>query len=143
MAGLAELRDRVKTRTDSLEVAKGTLRNVVTGQIYNLMNKEGTSKSELARKMEISKAAVSKLLSGDRNFTIDTLAHLSFVLGFHPEFRFRLTPSATYVLQWGYERLIETERIEIRRKRSDVSGVCIKSRYFEKFVARVQSKSYV
>ncbi len=143
MAGLAELRERIKIQADSLEVAKATLRNIVTGQIYSLMDKEETTKSELARKMKISKAAVSKLLSGDRNFTIDTLAHISFVLGFHPEFRFRhATPAATWAVRWVHERLIETESIEIRRRQSDTSVIRTKSRYYKRFVARVQSESY-
>ncbi|MBA7553795.1 hypothetical protein ES705_46394 [subsurface metagenome] len=142
MAGLAELRERVKNRADSLEVVKETLRNVVTGQIYNLMNKVGTTKSKLAKKMKISKAAVSKLLSGDRNFTIDTLAHISFVLGFQPEFRFRRTPSAAWTVHWSYERLLEIESIEIRRKQSYVSQIRTKSRYYETFAASVQTGSY-
>ena len=143
MAGLAELRERIKIRADSLKVAKATLRNVVTGQIYSLMDKEGTTKSKLARKMKISKAAVSKLLSGDRNFTIDTLAHISFVLGFHPEFRFRhATTAATWTIHLIYERLLEMESVEIRRKHSDISEIRTKSRYYKRFVARVQSESY-
>ena len=107
------------------------------------MNKEGTTKSKLAKKMKISKAAVSKFLSGDRNFTIDTLAHISFVLGFQPEFWFRRAPVAAWTVHWSYERLLEVESIEIRRKQSDVSEIRTKSRYRETFVAKVQSKSYV
>jgi transcriptional regulator with XRE-family HTH domain len=144
MGGLAELRSRVKIQADSLGVAKATFRNVVTGQIYNQMEKKGTNKSELASRMKISKAAVSRLLSGDRNFTIDTLAHISFVLGLRPEFQFhRTTMAATWAVQWVYERLIETDSVEIRKKRSKISEVRTKSRRYERFAAtRVHSEIY-
>ncbi len=143
MAGLVELRERVKARANSLAVEKATLRNVVTGQIYDLMGKEGTAKVDLARKMKISKAAVSKLLSGDRNFTIDKLTHISFVLGFRPVFRFRRATTATRAVHWIYERLLETESVVIRRRKSDISEIRIKRRYYEKFVATTQSDSYI
>lgn len=142
MAGLVELRERVRIRADTLAIKKATLRNVVTGQIYDLMEKEGTTKSELARKMKISKAAVSNLLSGDRNFTIDTLAHISFVLGFRPEFRFRRAAmTATRAVHWVYERLLETESVEIRRREPDISEIRTKSSYYERFAARMHSES--
>ena len=142
MAGLVELRERVRIRADTLAIKKATLRNVVTGQIYDLMEKEGTTKSELARKMKISKAAVSNLLSGDRNFTIDTLAHISFVLGFRPEFRFRRAAmTAARAVHWVYERLLETENVEIRRREPDISEIRTKSSYYERFAARMHSES--
>ncbi len=142
MAGLAALRDRVQSRADSLEVAQETLRNVVTSQIYEMMGKQGTNKAELAKEMRVSRAAVSNLLSGDRNFTIGKLAHVAYVLGFRPEFHFRRGTDAAWMMQYTYERLMETERIEVRRRESTVSEIRTKSRSFERFVAQVPTETY-
>lgn len=52
----------------------------VTEQIWNRMHELDVSKSELARKLDTSKANVTQLLNGGRNMTLRTLAHIAYVL---------------------------------------------------------------
>lgn len=139
MPALADLRDRISARANTVEVAKETLRNVVTAQLHTLLQKEGASKSDLAKKMKVSKAAVSAFMSGDRNFTIDTLAHISHVMGYRPVFEFRRGPASTWSVQVIRERLLETETVVVFTRRSTASEVRSKSRYYERFVAKVQA----
>jgi transcriptional regulator with XRE-family HTH domain len=49
--------------------------------IFELMEKGGINKSELAERLEASRAYITQILSGSRNMTVHTLADLSFVLG--------------------------------------------------------------
>lgn|SRR5574344_558859 len=56
-------------------------RMVASAQIADAMEKCGMSKSELARKMGKSQSEVTRWLSGTCNFTSDTLADISDVLG--------------------------------------------------------------
>ena len=114
MTVVADLKDRISNRQNSLSVAKATLRNVVTAELHALMAREGTSRAELARKMKISKSAVTGLLSGDRNFTIDTIANLSFVLGYRPEFQFRRGATANWSLQMIHEKLVEVRDLNVQ-----------------------------
>ncbi len=76
-----------RTHKDNLDVQKRVFRNVVTSLLYEMMEREQVSKAELASRLHISKAAVTNLLSGDRNFTIDTLTAISHALGYIPSFR--------------------------------------------------------
>jgi transcriptional regulator with XRE-family HTH domain len=49
--------------------------------IFELMEKEGVSKAQLAERIGASRAHITQALSGARNMTVHTLADLSFVLG--------------------------------------------------------------
>lgn len=49
--------------------------------ILELMEKEGVNKKELAKRIGVSKAHVTQVLSGSRNMTVHTLADLVFALG--------------------------------------------------------------
>jgi transcriptional regulator with XRE-family HTH domain len=59
--------------------------NDLTNLIIETMNKKGVTKSELARKMGVSKASISGILNGNRNMTLETLTKVAFALGCKPE----------------------------------------------------------
>lgn len=80
MSGLAGLREYISKNKNSLEVKKETFRNVITAKIYEQMKQCGKSKADMAKLMGTSKPAVTTLLSGNRNFTIDKLVEIAFAL---------------------------------------------------------------
>ncbi len=49
--------------------------------IARLMEREGVSKAELARRLAKSRAYVTQLLRGSTNLTVQTLAEVAFALG--------------------------------------------------------------
>ena len=53
----------------------------VAGRIVATMDKQGVSRSELARKMGVSPAYITKILRGHANLGLETLAKLAFALG--------------------------------------------------------------
>ncbi len=74
-----ELLDRIKSmETYDSEVA----RDEVSNQIDALMKREDVSKAELARRLNKSRAYVTKILQGNANFTLDTLVKIAKVLGY-------------------------------------------------------------
>lgn len=52
-----------------------------TEDIFLLMEKQGVSKAELARRLGTSRAYVTKLLGGDANFTLQTMTRVAMALG--------------------------------------------------------------
>ncbi len=48
-----------------------------TEELNRLMIKNGISRSELARRLDVSPAYVTKALRGDVNFTVETMARLA------------------------------------------------------------------
>lgn len=52
-----------------------------TENICRLMDTEQVSRAELARRLDVSRATVTQMLSGERNLTLGTLADAFFVLG--------------------------------------------------------------
>lgn len=53
-----------------------------TELIYSLMEKTGTSKADLARKLDRTKGYVTQVLAGSRNMTLRTLADFGYSLGY-------------------------------------------------------------
>lgn len=49
--------------------------------IFELMEKEGINKAELAERLDASRAYITQILSGSRNMTMHTLADLTYALG--------------------------------------------------------------
>lgn len=52
-----------------------------TEDVFLLMEKQGVSKAELARRLGTSRAYVTKLLGGDANFTLQTMTRVAMALG--------------------------------------------------------------
>jgi transcriptional regulator with XRE-family HTH domain len=61
--------------------AKARLREEAASGIWALMEKQGVSRKALAESTGVSKAFISKVLSGNHNFTLDKVAELYFALG--------------------------------------------------------------
>lgn len=72
----------------SLNVQQQVIRGLVTGKIYDLMEKEKLTKAALAKKLGISKPAVTTLLSGDRNFTVDKITEVAYCMDRTPKIDF-------------------------------------------------------
>ncbi len=53
----------------------------VARRISNAMEEQGMSRAELARKLGVSPAYITKVLRGHENFSIQTLARIAFALG--------------------------------------------------------------
>jgi len=87
MGILKSLKEKLKSKP-SLEVQQEVIRGLVTSGIYKILEEQNISKAELAQKLGISKAAVTRYLSGERNFTIDTLTHIAYVFDKAPKVSF-------------------------------------------------------
>ncbi len=58
----------------------------VTESIFEVLEKQGKSRADLAASMGRSAAYVSQLLNGSRNMTLRTLADISYALDIEPRF---------------------------------------------------------
>ena len=52
-----------------------------TEDVCRLMNEQGVSRAELARRLGTSRAYITKLLGGDANFTLETMTKVAMALG--------------------------------------------------------------
>ncbi len=68
----AEKKDSFWTETAILEF---------TAELYQLLQRKGMTKADLARAIGTSQAYVTKVFRGDANFTIETMVRLTRVLG--------------------------------------------------------------
>ena len=65
-----------------LEIKKETAFSfAVSDRIHQLLNDQGLTQKELAKRMKKTEAEVSVWLSGQHNFTLRTLAKISVILG--------------------------------------------------------------
>ena len=72
----------------TLDVQQEVVRGLVTSKLYSLLQEAGLSKADLAGKLNVSKAAVTGWLSGNRNFTVDTLTQIAYVCDRTPKIEF-------------------------------------------------------
>jgi transcriptional regulator with XRE-family HTH domain len=74
---------RPKSKKDDYErlLAQERLILDATEAIVGLLEEQGVSRQELARRLGKSKGFVSQILSGERNMTLRTLADLGYALG--------------------------------------------------------------
>lgn len=79
-----KLEDKVRQRLNEYErdpeYQAERLSILVTEEIARLMKRAGINKTELAARMNVSKARVSRLLSGAPNMTLATLAAIALAL---------------------------------------------------------------
>jgi len=52
-----------------------------TEALYSAMAQQGVTRSELARRLGSSQAYITRVLSGNANFTLKTMSKLAFALG--------------------------------------------------------------
>ncbi len=58
-----------------------TIQNELFRQLSDYMERENMNRTELAKKLDVSKGYVSQVLSGDCNFTLKKIVQLSLAIG--------------------------------------------------------------
>lgn len=71
---------RMLANMDELSLAKTRNRMMVAAKIADAMRTSGMNQKQLAQKMGKTESEVSEWLSGDRNFTLDTLTEIEHTL---------------------------------------------------------------
>lgn len=71
---------RMLANMDELSLAKTRNRMMVAAKIADAMRSSGMNQKQLAQKMGKTESEVSEWLSGDRNFTLDTLTEIEHTL---------------------------------------------------------------
>ena len=72
---------------DSPEALLEGLKLETAEEVCRMMEKARLSRAELARLMGVSKAHVTQMLSGSRNFTLESLAKIAWHCGYDLHFR--------------------------------------------------------
>lgn len=96
-AMLAELETSASYHVESIKLE-------ITEQIYLAMREQDISNAELARRLEKSRAYVTKILQGTANFTIESLVKIALALGC--EWEFQLTPKRQEQNLEDYEAVV-------------------------------------
>ena len=86
MGGLAKFKENASTFENNLDVKQMVFRNIVTGEFSKWMNKKGIKQIDIANKLKVSKPAISSLLSGERNLTLDKIVQLADSINCKPFF---------------------------------------------------------
>lgn len=73
--------ERLLANTDERELAKMRKRMMLAAKIEDAMKRRGLNQAQFARLMGKSQTVISEWLSGDRNFTSDTLTDIEDALG--------------------------------------------------------------
>ena len=116
MGGLTKFREEFNILNNDMDVKKMTFRNVVTGEFYKWMLRNNFKKTDVAEKLGKSNAAITSLLSGDRNLTLDKLVELSDVIGCEPYFRLidkNINISELYIVTVFQYKRTEKTKIDI------------------------------
>ncbi|MDH5560973.1 MAG: helix-turn-helix domain-containing protein [Deltaproteobacteria bacterium] len=116
MSALSEFKEVTKSQKDSLEAFQTVFRDIVSGEIYRAMLEGNISKSELAHKMKVSKPAITKLLSGDRNLTINKLTEIAKHLNVEPRFTLVHKNQPYFTVYGIIKNQIETKTITIQHE---------------------------
>lgn len=72
---------RMLANIDELSLAKTRNRMLIAAKIADAMHSNKMNQKQLAQKMGKTESEISEWLSGDRNFTMDTLTEIGHVLG--------------------------------------------------------------
>lgn len=80
-------------------------------QIYQVMQEQNISNAELARRLNTSRAYITKILQGDVNFTLETLGGIAHAL--NCEFNVELKPKVVKP-KWG-EAFIQRSNVLLFR----------------------------
>ena len=71
------------------EYIKGLMETNFLSDIYEIMESNNITKSELAKRMNVSRQYITKLFRGYANFTLMTLAQIAVALDLEPEIRLK------------------------------------------------------
>jgi transcriptional regulator with XRE-family HTH domain len=83
-----------------------------TEELCRLMESQGVSRAELARRLDTSPAYVTKILRGTSNFTLETMVRAAQALGC--EVKIRMAPDSSRTLVNEYDRLAPQQVAETR-----------------------------
>ena len=72
---------RMLANIDELSLAKTRNRLLIATKIADAMRNNKMNQKQFAQKMGKTESEISEWLSGDRNFTMDTLTEIGYVLG--------------------------------------------------------------
>lgn len=73
----SSLQNLITSKVGAEQMLASKLKMGFIGDLWNLMKESNLTGKELAKKLDISEARVSKILKGDTNLTIDTIAKLA------------------------------------------------------------------
>ena len=86
--GTAELRQKLEAARNTFEYRLEKVLFEVAEQVCKLIESQGVTRSELAQRLAVTPAYITKLLNGNPNLTIKSLLRLSDVLGQSIDIRF-------------------------------------------------------
>lgn len=71
-----------KTRKDFAKLNRGWLKKSadIALRVLDLLDEKGISQAELAARLNVSRQQVSKIVKGQENLTLETIARLEYVL---------------------------------------------------------------
>lgn len=129
MSGIQKFQNNIENYENDIDVLKMKHKNLITADIAKWMKTRNINRSELSKKLKVSKAAITKLLSGDRNFTINKLVEIANALNcqlvfqlkekndsyknikiFANQYEYR-TEKLTIEKKNNYSRIIQTKKI--------------------------------
>lgn len=77
----SSLRKLIASKVSAEQMLASKLKMGFIGDLWNLMKESKLTGKDLANKLDISEARVSKILKGDTNLTIETIAKLACAVG--------------------------------------------------------------
>ena len=99
------------------DCSTAAIKRVITWQIKERMGQAKMTRSDLAKRMNTSRAAVARLLDErDEGMTIDTLSRAARALGSRVDVQF-VTANSLFGLKQGQRESIEREVRQLRRPR--------------------------
>ncbi|MBK8809170.1 MAG: helix-turn-helix transcriptional regulator [Acidobacteria bacterium] len=114
---LASAESRIDFKIDAAKLE-------LSEQIYNAMEESGVTEAELARRLDVSRAYVNKILKGTANLTIESLVRIGFALDREFTFAFASTDAhesdvldAEYVYDDMLTETVHLDRFQISIQR--------------------------
>ena len=89
MSKKSELEEILENEARAIRYWENALIADITDEIEMALEDRGWSHKDLAERLGVTPGHVSRLLSGQRNMTMKTLARIGYVLGVHPRLRLR------------------------------------------------------
>jgi len=120
MDKLDDFRKISENSQNDKENQRYVLRYVVTAQILNIMKEKHESKATLAKELGFSKGHISRVLSGDRNMTLDTISDIAMALGVDIEFTMKAKKETrNHIEQTGFFELISNDGNKYKQQESE------------------------
>jgi len=83
------IKEMYKEYENDPEFMKGLMVTNFLSEVYEIMENNHITKSELAKRMKVSRQYITKLFTGYANFTLMTLVQISIALGVKPEIKLK------------------------------------------------------